>query len=207
MEWIFIIAIGFICIAYPIILFLYIWYMPVSVIVIYFIWLLGSIASIALSKGNNKKWYEEGAIAFLLTVIFTIIFVGSIDTDHYMFDENNAMWFLAPTLCLPMIIFVGCKLKSSVEKSRLEKQEQCIKELNNEKIKLESEILTLRVQLRSCDEINRFLNLLGNCGCDVEALYLHPQMSKIKMLSDEIESKRRQVNELKEKARKCQYNM
>lgn len=121
MEWLYMLAIGFICIGSPIIMVLYIGYMPVYVIISFVVWLLSSIASIALSRDENKKWYERMLPSFFLTLVFTMIFVASIDTKHYMFDDENAMWFFAPSLCLPAIYFVGNGMRRALEKKRQEK--------------------------------------------------------------------------------------
>lgn len=92
MEWVFIIAIGFICIACPILILLYLEWMPWYVSVLFAVWILASIGTITFTKSKEKKWYEKLIPTFIFTLMFTIVFMASMDTDHYMFDENTGLW-------------------------------------------------------------------------------------------------------------------
>lgn len=185
-------------------MFLYIWYMPWYVIALFFAWLIASILSVALPKSNDKKWYERMLIAFLLTLVFTLIFVGSIDTDHYMFDEDIGMWFFAPALCLPAIYFIGSWIHSKLEAARREKKAQYMAGLRKELQKCEGEIQTLRMQLQNNATITRFISLLENCGGDASLLTDHPRIRSIAKLTSKIDDKNKQIIILKETISKCE---
>lgn len=55
MEWVFIIAIGFICIACPILILLYLEWMPWYVSVLFAVWILASIGTITFTKSKEKN--------------------------------------------------------------------------------------------------------------------------------------------------------
>lgn len=107
MEWVFIIAIGFICIACPILILLYLELMPWYVSIVFALWILVCITTLAFSKSKGKKWYETMVPSFISTFIFTIVFMASMDTDHYMFDDNIGLWVIAPTCSLPAFYLIG----------------------------------------------------------------------------------------------------
>lgn len=124
MEWIFIIAIGFICIACPILILLYLQWMPWYVSVAFCIWLVACIGTIVFSKDKEKKWYERMVPSFVLTLIFTILFLAAMDTDHYMFDENTGLWVVAPALSLPAFYLIGIWLNGKwLIKQKVKRQE------------------------------------------------------------------------------------
>ena len=74
MEWVLIIVV-LICIACPILILLYLEWLPWFVSVAFAVWIVSCIASIAFSRNTNRKWYEVMMPSFLLTFVFTIIFV------------------------------------------------------------------------------------------------------------------------------------
>ncbi|MEG1621389.1 MAG: DUF308 domain-containing protein [Oscillospiraceae bacterium] len=126
MGWLYIIAIGFICVAYPILLFIVIWMLPWYVIVSYVIWLASCLSTTALSKGN--RWYEKLAISFGLTLIFTFIIVAGVsNSDSYMFDNEKAVWLIAPVMNLPAIYFLG----NAISKEIAVKKQFRVNELTN----------------------------------------------------------------------------
>ena len=62
MQVVFILAIIFICIAYPILVFIYVWSMPVYVIIAYFIWVFVTIGWICLSERPKISEYVIPAL-------------------------------------------------------------------------------------------------------------------------------------------------
>ena len=185
MEWIFIIAISFICIACPILILLYLEWMPWYVSVLAVIWIISCISTIVFSK--SKKWYERLIPSFIFTVIFTVVFMTSIDTDHYMFDENNGLWVVAPTLSLPAFYFIGGRLNGK----RLARQDKRRTEYN--------EIVDKEIKGKICTI--HLLDLLGHCGAEAEQFKSDPRISDIMRISFEIDRKRSEVLQL-EKSKK-----
>lgn len=199
MEWIFIIAISFICIACPILILLYLEWMPWYVSVLAVIWIISCISTIVFSK--SKKWYERLIPSFIFTVIFTVVFMTSIDTDHYMFDENNGLWVVAPTLSLPAFYFIGGRLNGKrlarEDKRRTEYNEIVDKEIKNRLGEIEE--LDRAIKGKICTI--HLLDLLGHCGAEAEQFKSDPRISDIMRISFEIERKRSEVLQL-EKSKK-----
>ena len=101
----------------------------------------------------------------------------SIDTDHYMFDENNGLWVVAPILSLPACYFIGGRLNGK----RLARQDKRRTEYN-EIVDKEIKICTIHL-----------LDLLGHCGAEAEQFKSNPRISDIMRISFEIERKRSEV--------------
>lgn len=201
MKWIFIIAIGFICIAFLVILFLYVWYMPWYVIVLYFVWVVSSIASIVFANAKDKKWDERLTISILLTFGYTVVFVSSIDTEHYMFDEGIGFWGVAPILNLPAFCFIGNWIRVKIDHWKIQKRQAYVNEIKQEIKVCEEDIQSLQMQLKNNVVIIHLLALLEKCGSDVSALTDNPKVNNIAKLNDEIHRKRNYVAFLNEKLR------
>lgn len=120
MEWIYIIAIGFICVMYPIALLICVFLMPWYVILAYFIWI--TISIILISKLQTKTAIT---VTVVLTVVFTIVFCTAI---HYsqissMYNEEKLklLPYIMPALNLPAIFYFGFKAKRKSEESKVNK--------------------------------------------------------------------------------------
>lgn len=101
--------------------------LPWYVVISYFAWLIISLVTIKYSK--FEKWYEQTVIAFILTLIFTAILITGIsNVDNIMFDNDTAMWYIAPTLNLPAIYWFGLTMK----KKAREKEKQRIDEVTHQ---------------------------------------------------------------------------
>ncbi len=133
MDWIYIILIGFICLACPILILLYLQWMPWYISVAFCIWFVSCIVTVAFSKGKDKKWYKRMMPSFVLTTIFTIIFLTSIDTDHYMFDDNIGLWVVAPGLSLPAFYLIGKWLNIKWQANQEIKRQKFNKGINKKK--------------------------------------------------------------------------
>ena len=118
MQWIFLIAIGFICIAYPIMLFILVCYMPFYAILVFLAWLTICITSIAYSK--SEKVFEKLSASIVASIIFALflgIVVSSGETE-LLFDEDEVgalfAFVLSPFFSLHAIYLVGNKLQTKV---------------------------------------------------------------------------------------------
>lgn len=193
MEWIFIIAIGFICLACPILILLYLQWMPWYVAVAFAIWLVTCIGTIALSKGKDKKWYERMVPSFIATVIFTVLFLAAMDTDHYMFDENIGLWVVAPALSLPAFYLIGMwlngKWQASQENKRIEYNKSIDKQISDKN----AEIRKLEQSIKTKTVITHLISMLDYCGEDISAIENDPRVSNISIIVSEIKKERDQV--------------
>lgn len=193
MEWIFIIAIGFICLACPILILLYLQWMPWYVAVAFAIWLVTCIGTIALSKGKNKKWYERMVPSFIATFIFTVLFLAAMDTDHYMFDENIGLWIVAPALSLPAFYLIGMwlnrKWQASQENKRIEYNKNIDKQISDKN----AEIRNLEQSIKTKTVITHLVNMLDYCGEDTSAITNDPRVSNISMIVSEIQKERENI--------------
>lgn len=201
MEWIFIIAIGFICIAYPIILPLYLQWLPWYVTVAYFIWVVGCIGSIAFSKGKDKKWYERMIPAFILTFCFTVLHTASIDTDHYMFDDGIGIWYAAPTLSLPLYYFIGRWLNGKLEAKREADRKEYNANIERQIAAKKSEIQKLEQSVKDRAVIMHFVEMLHFCGEDITVFSNEPSISDISKLMSNIKSNEEDIQHLNAKKR------
>ncbi len=106
MQVVFILSIIFICIAYPILVFIYVWSMPVYVIIAYFIWVFVTIGWICLSERPKISEYVIPVLFFL--TVFTLIWASGFG-DTYLIEESDE-WFwmyVAPALNVPAFCFIG----------------------------------------------------------------------------------------------------
>lgn len=135
---IFILAVGFICLAYPMLLLLYIWNLPIYAIIAYFAWIIISITSVVLSKEEKKL--NKMTVSFESTFIFTIIliFVVSNNYGNYkfttklLFDDNKLYLYISPALNLPLIYFVGSKILLWKNKKENKKRDDYIQKIKSE---------------------------------------------------------------------------
>ena len=187
MQWIFLIAIGFICIAYPIVLLILVCYMPFYAILVFLAWLTMCITSIAYSK--SEKVFEKLTASIIASIIFAMflgIVVSSGETE-LLFDEDEVgalfAFVLSPFLSLPAIYLVGNKLQAKV----LVKQNKTRKELLNEcKKELHKQLNIKRTIIRVIDEyylrtentldlIRLIDNLHTNESNNIESSYINAE--------------------------------
>ncbi len=202
MEWILIIAIGFICIACPILILLYLQWMPWFVSVAFGIWVFSCIGTIAFSKGKDKKWYERMVPSFILTLFFTILFLASMDTDHYMFDENIGLWVFAPTLSLPAFYFIGKWINGKWQANQELKRQEYNKNIDVQINEKKAVIRRLEQTITTKTAITHLIGMLNFCGEDVSEIANDPRVSSIAKIVSEIEKEKKQILSLKEQ-KKC----
>ena len=139
-------AIGFICVAYPVVMLIVAFMMPWYILISYFVWI---IVSVLLMK-HEKKYAI--IVTIVLTVIFTIIFRISIPYSNTgsFFEENILMAYLMPILNLPSIFYIGHKLKKLSEANKHKKKE----ELRTQAIELYDKLI--EEKKKAWDTIYRF---------------------------------------------------
>ena len=198
MKWLLIIAIVFICLCSPIVLFMYIWYMPEYVIIMFFAWIISSIAIIAFVDDDGTKGKVNFFILLSLAIIFTIIFCGSIDTNHYLFDEDNGLWLFAPTLSLPAIYLIGSffagrisNFKRSLARKRTDKLKKQIEEA-------ESQIQHLNNCISGRTTMLHFLSLIHACGGEISDLESHQEIVNVSRLQSEVAAQKQHLIELQQ---------
>lgn len=187
MQWIFLIAIGFICIAYPIVLLILVCYMPFYAILVFLAWLTMCITSIAYSK--SEKVFEKLTASIIASIIFAMFLgiVVSSGESELLFDEDEVgalfAFVLSPFLSLPAIYLVGNKLQAKV----LVKQNKTRKELLNEcKKELHKQLNIKRTIIRVIDEyylrtentldlIRLIDNLHTNESNNIESSYINAE--------------------------------
>lgn len=198
MEWLFFTAIILICIGFPIILLLYIWYLPLVVIVLFFVWIIASIVSIVISKSH--KWYEELIVTFVLTGLFTIVLAYAVsNSKNYLFDEDNAGIIIAPAISIVAIYFLGSFLKEKHSKNMLARQAKQKEEIWNEISLLEKEVDKLREQVDEKDKVLHLVKLLSFCGADLDYLKVYLENEKAFLLIEKTKEKKEVIRKLKAK--------
>lgn len=162
-------AIGFICVAYPILLFFMIWSQPTYVIISYFVWIACTLGWICI--GEKKKISEFIVPVLILLLIFTCIYASGYSERDF---EDEPFFILAtPALSTPAFCYIGYKMAISRQNKRMEQIHIWIKSLNEcykKKIEGSNQVITL-IQNAYSDEkkIERMLNLLDACsGSDLQ---------------------------------------
>lgn len=157
-------AIGFICVAYPILLFIMIWSQPTYVIISYFVWIACMLGWICM--GEKKRISEFIVPVLIMLFIFTCIYLsGYTERD---FEENSFLILATPALSTPVFCYIGYKMSIFRQNKKLEKMHIWAKNLNEfYKIKVEAlnEIITM-IQHAYKDEkkIERMLSLVDICS-------------------------------------------
>lgn len=198
MEWIVLIAIGFICLACPILILLYLQWMPWYVSVAFVVWFVSCIGTIAFSKGKEKKWYERMVPSFILTFIFTVLFLSTMDTDYYMFDENTGLWVVAPTLSLPALYLIGIWLNGKRQAQQEIKRQEYNKNIDRQIEDKYAEIRKLEMSIKDKTVITHLVNMLDYCGEDTSQIASDPKVSNISKIASEIHEGRKQIQLLQE---------
>ena len=167
--------------------------MPWYVAVAFAIWLVTCIGTIALSKGKDKKWYERMVPSFIATVIFTVLFLAAMDTDHYMFDENIGLWVVAPTLSLPAFHLIGMWLNGKRQASQENKRVEYNKNIDNQIRDRNAEIWKLEQSIKTKTTVLHFVKMLEFRGEDISQIENDPNVSNILRISAQIQTKQNDV--------------
>lgn len=187
MQWIFLIAIGFICIAYPIVLLILVCYMPFYAVLVFLAWLTMCILSIAYSK--SEKVFEKLSVSIIASIIFALflgIVVSSGETE-LLFDEDEVgalfAFVLSPFFSLPAVYWVGNKLQAKViakgNEKRRELLSECKKELHKQ-LNIKSTIIRVIDEYyltteNTLDLIRLIDNLHTNESNDIESSYINAE--------------------------------
>ena len=157
-------AIGFICVAYPILLFIMIWSQPTYVIISYFVWVACMLGWICIGEKKNISEFIVPVLIMLL--IFTCIYASGYSERDF---EEEPFWILAtPTLSTPAFCYIGYKMAVSRQSKKMEQIHIWIRSLNEyykKKIEGLNKVITL-IQNAYSDEkkIERMLSLLDACS-------------------------------------------
>ena len=173
------IAIGLICIMYPIIMFISIWSLPVYVIISYFIWIISMICWICF--GKKKKISEFILPICIMVIIFTFIYVSGVSEDNF---EDDALFIIVtPALSTPAFCYIGCKIAEYRQERNIQQEKEWIYSLNEyyeKQLKGVNRIITL-IQSAYFDgkQIEELLVLLDKCsGSELLLLYAKKSAEK-----------------------------
>lgn len=162
-------AIGFICVAYPILLFIMIWSQPTYVIISYFIWVACTLGWICI--GDKKKISEFIVPVLIMLLIFTCIYASGYSERD--FEEEPFFILVTPALSTPAFCYIGYKMACYRQGKRIEQIQIWIKSLNEcykKKIEGSNKVIAL-IQNTYADKkkIERMLSLLDDCsGSDLQ---------------------------------------
>lgn len=165
-------AIGFICVAYPILLFIIIWSQPTYVIISYFVWIACMLGWICI--GEKKKISEFIVPVLVMVLVFTCIYASGFSERD--FEEEPFFILVTPALSTPAFCYIGYKMAAYRQRKRMEQIHIWIKSLNEcykKKIEGSNKVITL-IQNAYSDErkIERMLCLLDTCsGSDLQKCF------------------------------------
>lgn len=193
MKWIYIIAIGFICLACPVLILLYLQWMPWFVSAAFVLWLVSCIGTITFSKRKDKKWYERMIPSFIATFAFTVLFLTAMDTDNYVFGENIGLWVVAPALSLPTFYLIGMWLNRKWQTKQEEKRQEHNRLIDIQITDKICEMRRLESQIQDKTVILHFVKMLNCCGEDVSQFENDPRVNNISIIVSEIKKERDQI--------------
>lgn len=193
MKWIYIIAIGFICLACPVLILLYLQWMPWFVSAAFGLWLVSCIGTITFSKRKDKKWYERMIPSFIATFAFTVLFLTAMDTDNYVFGENIGLWVVAPALSLPTFYLIGMWLNRKWQAKQEEKRQEYNRLIDIQITDKTHEIQKLECQIQDKTVILHFVKMLNCCEEDVSQFENDPRVNNISIIVSEIKKERDQI--------------
>lgn len=116
-----------------------------------------------------------------------------------MFDENNGLWVVAPTLSLPAFCFIGELFREkwqAVQEMKRQDFNRAIDKRIDDKL-VEIQRLEQAVQNRSV--IIHFINVLDCCGGDISQILSDSRVSNIKNLAFEISKCQEEIQQLQNK--------
>ena len=122
----FVIAIGFICVACPILLFIMIWSLPIYVIISYFVWIASMLGWISL--GRKKKISEFILPIVVMVFVFTCIYASGYSEESY--EGGGVLIWIFPALSTPAFCYIGCKIAQYRHERKFEQLKEWITSLN-----------------------------------------------------------------------------
>lgn len=157
-------AIGFICVAYPILLFIMIWSQPTYVIISYFVWVACMLGWICI--GEKKKISEFIVPVLIMLLIFTCIYASGYSERDL--EEETFLILATPALSTPALCYIAYKMAVAKQRKKMEQIQIWIRSLNKcykEKIEGANKVITLIQNTYSEEKkIEKMLHLLDICG-------------------------------------------
>ena len=175
----FAIAIGFICVAFPIILFIRIWSLPIYVIISYFVWIGSMLGWISLCE---KQKISEFILPIAIMVIaFTGIYASGHSKDNL---EDEALFIIVtPALSTPAFCYIGFKIAEYRHERKFEQLKEWITSLNayykKEIEEINKVINLIHAAYSDGKQMEKVLSLLDKCtGSDLLLLYAEKSTKK-----------------------------
>jgi|GEM_PF-4750234 len=181
MEFFVKVAVIFIFIAYPILLFVNIWDASTYIIVFYFIWMGISLIGTILVASER---FSDSVIGFISIVLislshiaFTVIFAKKGCYGTIWADDNPIFKWITPSLCLPAIVYIGitmgplCDLVIETIEDRLRKLlKKCVIEKIDE---ISEQEVRFKNYNASDKSIKSLVQLMDTCstGHNLKILY------------------------------------
>ncbi len=195
--------IGFIVVGGPVVfLLLTITTMPWYLIILYFIWVAGCLATIAFSKEDTDNWKRIMIPSVIITLFYAIIYMAigsSVETSTFFEEDEILGVFIIPFMSLPAFYFIGKYMNKEAKKRREVKQKEYLATIDNEIFQKSKQISELWYNIRSKIKIVRFIKLIGACGEDVSDFMNNNEINNtentelaIKKLNEEVEFLREQ---------------
>lgn len=197
-----ILIIGFAVIGGPVVFLLLTLLMPWYLIILYFIWVVGCLATIAFSKVDTDNWKRIMIPSAIITLFYAIIYmaIGSSVEASTIFEEDEMLHaFAFPFISLPAFYFIGKCMNKKVKKRREIKRKECLAAIDKEIAQKTEQISELWHDIGTKSKVNRVIELLSTCGEDVSDFMGNNEINNtkntelaIKKLSEEVEFLREQ---------------
>lgn len=145
------------------------------------------------------------ALSIIPTVIYAFSFAAWYANDvldgYYGrggLGDTIGMFLLACATLVPLML-IGQAIKGTLERKKQEHEKKKTDEIKQTISSVEGEILQIKMKLQNRRITVHLLDLLGNCGGQIEMIKTHPGVDNIYELNNNMVEKQTQIQELQAK--------
>jgi len=177
------------------------WYLHL----LYVVWLVCCVVTIAHPIRRDREWYGKMGYAFLATTVFTLVLFSAAGGFSVNVSEDAYYYLALPALNLPAVYWIGkqigMKWCETVDRQTREFNEEVDRQIEDRK----GRILCLERELKEKSVPKHIIALLGRCGEDVSDFSgnanVQSRSRELKQIASEIKRLKQEVLELKRSKR------
>lgn len=166
------------------------------------VFLLAWIIFVILCNAFINDKSTRIALSIIPTVIYAFSFAAWYADDvldgYYGgggLGDTIGMFVLACATLVPLML-IGQAIKSTLEQKKQEQEKKKTDEIKHTISSIEKEILQIKMQLQNRRTTVQLLDLLGNCGGQIEMIKRHPSVDNIYELNKNMVDKQNQIQKL-----------
>lgn len=166
------------------------------------VFLLSWIIAVVLCNTFISDKSTRITLSIIPTVIYAFSFAAWYADDvldgYYGgggLGDTIGMFLLACATLVPLML-IGQAIRSTLEQKKQEKEKKKTDEIKQKISSIEQEIIHIKMQLQNRRTTVHLLNLLGNCGGQIDSIKSHPSVDNIYELNNNIVIKQKQIQML-----------